>query len=90
MRLWLRIRIKPETLIPLLMKKGWTQGKLAREIGVSGAYVSMIMYGRYSPSGKLQHKMLKAFRGMSHKPGGRLTWEDLFHVEDGKAMEGKS
>ena len=70
-----------ETLIPLLMKKGWTQQKLARRIGVSPWTLSMAMNMRQSPRADVQHRLMDAFRGMSHKPGGRLTWDDLFKTE---------
>ena len=75
------VYVRLETLIPLLMKKGWTQAILAGRIGVSDWYVSMVINRKMSPSPKVQSRILEAFKGMSVEPGGRLSWDRLFRTE---------
>ena len=54
----------------------WTAPKnwLAREIGVSPAYVSKLVNGRRSPSGRIRRRMLRAL--------GVTDSDDLFRTED--------
>lgn len=78
----IKVFIRPETLILLLMRRGWTQERLARELKVTGTYISLIIGLKYSPSARLQSRLMSVFRGVSHKPGGRLTWDDMFSVKE--------
>ena len=50
-----------------------SQNWLAREIGVSPSYVSMLVHGERSPSGRIRRRMLKAL-GVDH-------FKDLFTME---------
>jgi hypothetical protein len=92
-RIVVRIRvvvfIRTKTVLLLLAKKDMQWGGkkwLACKVGVSQAYMSQILAGRAPvPTGR-QKLFIEAFRGMSHKPGGRLKWDDLFQPV---VLEGK-
>ncbi len=51
-----------------------SQNWLAREIGVSPAYVSMLVNGERSPSGRIRRRMLKAL--------GVENFQELFRLEE--------
>ena len=51
-----------------------SQNWLAREIGVSHAYVSKLVNGRRSPSGRIRRRMLRAL--------GVADSDELFRTED--------
>ena len=61
--LWERLRV-------LDRSQNW----LAREVGVTHAYVSLLVNGRRSPSGRIRRRMLKAL--------GLTECDDLFTKED--------
>ena len=75
-----RFFVKPGTVILLLMKKGWTQERLAKEMSVSAWTVSVLLNQKQSPSPDTMTRLSRAFRGMSVKKGGRTTWDDLFEA----------
>lgn len=77
----IRIVIRAETLLVLLHKRGWSQGQLATALNVTDSYVSQIIQGKVGVSADVSTRLLDTFRGMSHKPGGRLKWDDLFKPE---------
>ena len=51
-----------------------SQNWLAREVGVSPGYVSMLVNSGRSPSGRIRRRMLKAL--------GMTRFEDLFRLEE--------
>ena len=51
-----------------------SQNWLAGKIGVSPSYVSMLVNGERSPSGRIRRRMLKAL--------GVTNFEDLFNMEE--------
>ena len=51
-----------------------SQNRLAREVGISPSYVSMLVNGQRSPSGRIRRRMLKAL--------GLEDFDDLFTMED--------
>ncbi len=51
-----------------------SQNWLAREIGVSPGYVSMLVNSGRSPSGRIRRRMLKALEA--------TEFQDLFRLED--------
>ncbi len=76
-----RVYLRPKTVLVLLARKDMQHGGqkwLAMRIGVSQTLVSLMINGQSPvPSGR-QGQIMEAFRGMSHKRGGRLTWDDVF------------
>ena len=81
MKLKVFVFLRPRTVKILLARKDkpWGGQKwLAEQLGISEAFVSMMLNGKAAvPSGK-QSAVINAFRGMSHKRGGRVSWDDLF------------
>jgi len=67
-------RLNTEVLWDRLDLLDRSQNWLAREIGVSPAYVSKLVNGRRSPSGRIRRRMLRAL--------GVTDSEDLFRTED--------
>ena len=67
-------RLNTEVLWERLDLLDRSQNWLAREIGVSPAYVSKLVNGRRSPSGRIRRRMLRAL--------GVTNSEDLFKTED--------
>ena len=67
-------RLNTEVLWDRLALLARPQNWLAREIGVSPAYVSKLVNGRRSPSGRIRRRMLRAL--------GVTDSEDLFRTED--------
>lgn len=81
MRLKIVVYLRPRTVALLLAKKDkqWGGQKwLADQMRVSQTYVSLMLAGKQPVPTNRQGLIINAFRGMSHKPGGRLRWEDLF------------
>lgn len=83
MRLKVTVYLRPRTVAILLAKKGkrWGGQKwMAERLGVSQTYVSLMMMGKdgYPVPTTKQQVIWDLFRGMSHKPGGRLKDDDLF------------
>ena len=65
----IRIFINPEGLRRILLQRGWTQGTLAINIGVSGATVSRWLQEQQSltpDKAKRMHELLRA------------RWDDIF------------
>ena len=67
------VRLDTAALWERLNQVNRSQNWLAREIGVSPAYVSMLVNGGRSPSGRIRRRMLKAL--------GVDDFEDLFTME---------
>ena len=68
------VRLDTAALWKRLTLLNRSQNWLAREIGVSPAYVSMLVNGGRSPSGRIRRRMLKAL-GIDH-------FQNLFTMED--------
>lgn len=77
----LLVYIRAETILALLARKGWTQQELAKQLGVSGWTITMMIQMKICPRPEVRNRLIEVFRGTSHKPGGRLTWDDLFKTE---------
>lgn len=81
MKIRVFIYLRPKTVKILLARKDKQWGGqrwLAEQIGMPTSNVSMMISGaRAVPNGK-QGAIINAFRGMSHKKGGRLCWDDIF------------
>ena len=97
MRIRVVVYLRPKTVALLLSKKKAKlrmrggQKWLADRLGVSETYVSLMMLGEHgSPVPANRESVIwDLFRGMSHKPGGRLTDADLFQrVTIEKDVEG--
>ena len=54
------VRLKTAALWERLTKLNRSQNWLAREVGVSPGYMSMLVNGGRSPSGRIRRRMLKA------------------------------
>ena len=76
----MRLYVRPNTVWVLLRKRGWSQKDLAQRMGMSQWWVSFVVRGKASVGPGTQRQMWDAFRGVSHKPGGRLVFEDLFEA----------
>ena len=68
------VRLDTAALWERLTLLNRSQNWLAREIGVSPGYISMLVNGRRSPSGRIRRRMLKAL--------GVDRFENLFNKED--------
>ena len=68
------VRLDAAALFERLDLLGRSQNWLAREIGVSPAYMSMLVNGGRSPSGRIRRRMQKAL-GVSNS-------RHLFRTED--------
>ena len=68
------VRLDAEALWRRLELLDRSQSWLAREIGVSPAYVSMLVNGGRSPSGRIRRRMRKAL--------GATNSKELFKTED--------
>lgn len=77
----LRFYVKGGTVRILLRRRGWTQEELARRIKMSGPHLCLVINGKQATSTMTMNKILQVFRGVSHKPGGRVTWDDLFECK---------
>lgn len=81
MRLRVVVYLRSTTVKVLLARKDkqWGGQKwLAEQMRVSETYVSLMLAGKQPvPTGR-QGLIINAFRGMSHKKGGRVTWDDIF------------
>ncbi len=51
------VRLKPEPLWERLAVLGRSQNWLAREAGISPGYLSMLVNGKRSPSGRLRRRL---------------------------------
>lgn len=60
------IRLNTAALWERLSQLNRSQNWLAREIGVSPGYVSMLVNGGRTPSGRIRRRMLKALRVNDH------------------------
>ena len=67
------VRLDAAALWRRLAQMNRSQSWLAREIGVSPGYISMLVNGERSPSGRIRRRMLKAL-GLNH-------FQDLFTME---------
>ena len=67
------VRLDAAALWRRLAMLNRSQSWLAREIGVSPGYISMLVNGERSPSGRIRRRMLKAL-GLNH-------FQDLFTME---------
>ncbi len=67
------VRLDTAALWEMLARLGRSQNWLAREIGVSPAYVSMLVNGGRAPSGRIRERMLKAL--------GADDFHQLFKLE---------
>lgn len=76
-----RYHIRHGVLTVLLGRKGWRKADLAREMGVSRVTVSRLLNEHYLPDAPMTRRIFEVFRGVSHKDGGRLRWDDLFRAE---------
>ena len=76
----MRLYVRPGTVWILLRKKGWSQGMLAEHMGMTQAWISWAVRGKKPVSSETGRRLWDAFRGVSHKPGGRLVFEDLFEM----------
>ncbi len=56
------VRLNTAALWERLSQLNRSQNWLAREIGVSPGYVSMLVNGRRTPSGRIRRRMLKVLR----------------------------
>ncbi len=56
------VRLNTAALWERLSRLNRSQNWLAREIGVSPGYVSMLVNGGRTPSGRIRRRMLKALR----------------------------
>lgn len=81
LRLRIVVYLRPRTIKALLARKDKQWGGqrwLADQMRVSEVYVSRMLSGNEPvPTGR-QSFVINAFRGMSHKKGGRLSWDDVF------------
>ena len=68
------VRLDAAALWRRLDLLGRSQNWLAREIGVSPAYMSMLVNGGRSPSGRIRRRMRKAL--------GVTNTKELFKLED--------
>ena len=68
------VRLDAAALWTRLALLNRSQNWLAREMGVSPSYVSMLVNGERSPSGSVRRRMLKAL--------GVDDFKDLFTMED--------
>ena len=59
------VRLDAAALFERLDLLGRSQNWLARQVGVSPAYMSMLVNGGRSPSGRIRRRMQKAL-GVSH------------------------
>ena len=81
MRIRVTIFVRERPVKVLLAKKGMQWGSqrwLAAHLGISEEHMSNILAGRQPVTPRIQKALVELFRGMSHKPGGRLKWDDLF------------
>ena len=67
------VRLDAAALWRRLAMLNRSQSWLAREIGVSPGYISMLVNGERSPSGRIRRRMLRAL-GLNH-------FQDLFTME---------
>ena len=67
------VRLDAAALWTRLALLNRSQNWLAREIGVSPSYVSMLVNGERSPSGRIRRRMLKALEA--------TDFQDLFTME---------
>ena len=67
------VRLDAAALWTRLALMNRSQNWLAREIGVSPSYVSMLVNGERSPSGRIRRRMLKALEV--------TEFQDLFNME---------
>ena len=67
------VRLDAAALWTRLALMNRSQNWLAREIGVSPSYVSMLVNGERSPSGRIRRRMLRAL--------GEIEFQDLFNME---------
>ena len=67
------VRLDAAALWRRLAMLNRSQSWLAREIGVSPGYISMLVNGERSPSGRIRRRMLEAL-GLNH-------FQDLFTME---------
>ena len=68
------VRLDSAALWKRLALLNRSQNWLAREVGVSPGYVSMLVNSGRSPSGRIRRRMLKAL--------GMTRFEDLFRLEE--------
>ena len=68
------VRLDAAALWTRLALLNRSQSWLAKEIGVSPSYVSMLVNGERSPSGRIRRRMLKAL--------GVTDFKDLFNMEE--------
>lgn len=95
-----RVFLKKETVLILLKRKCaqrrgnvWVKTQtadgpktwLARQVGVSPTFIMYLLERREPVPDSKQAAILNAFKGMSHKPGGRLSWDDLFEIQMSEA-----
>ena len=67
------VRLDAAALWTRLARLHRSQNWLAKEIGVSPSYVSMLVNGERSPSGRIRRRMLRAL--------GVTDFKDLFTME---------
>ena len=68
------VRLDTAALWERLTLLNRSQNWLAREIGVSPGYISMLVNGERSPSGRIRRRMLKALEV--------TEFQDLFRLEE--------
>ena len=68
------VRLNTAALWRRLILLNRSQNWLAREVGVSPGYMSMLVNGGRSPSGRIRRRMLKAL--------GVDDFHELFRLED--------
>ena len=69
--LWLTMMLGTASMTALLNR---SQSWLAREVGISHGYLSMLVNAGRAPSGRIRERMQKAL--------GMENFEDLFRLED--------
>ena len=78
----IRVYIRAETILVLMHKRGWTQRQLALALQLSESQVHRLIQAEHAVKGPLETRLLDLFRGMSHKPGGRVSWHDMFEPRE--------
>ncbi len=73
------VRLDAAALFERLDLLGRSQNWLARQVGVTPAYMSMLVNGGRSPSGRIRRRMLKALGASSSQ---QLFNTQLFNTED--------
>ncbi|ADU31006.1 helix-turn-helix transcriptional regulator [Evansella cellulosilytica] len=69
-----KINVKKPELKELMIKKGFNQAKLGREIGITKSYVSQLVNGNTNPSPVLAKKITDKLN---------VNFDDIFFIESG-------